>query len=283
MTLSSYPLLTTALALTLLGPLFKLSVAPFHMWTPDVYEGAPTPVTAILAAAPKIAMFVFLMRLTSGPFEALMPLWQTGLAILAVISMFAGASLAMVQSSLKRLLAYSAIAHVGFMMVGVAAGTPQGHGTTLFYLAVYALTMTALFTFLIATPIRTVEELRGYAKTDPILAAILAMMFFSLAGIPPLAGFMAKFGVFMAAVAAGYAPLAIAAVLASVVACFYPLWLIKIMYFDGPPLLKHEGQPPPIPFILQLNLALAGILTLVLGLFPTLLTTFTHPAALTLF
>lgn len=289
-TLSSYhpaalsssfpPILIVGLSLTLLGSLFKLSVVPFHMWTPDVYEGAPTPVAAILASLPKIAVFVFLMRVTMGPFQAMAEIWQPALAVLATLSMFAGAALAIVQNNLKRLLAYSAIAHVGFMLVGVVAGNVTGHGGVLFYAFIYALTMIALFATLITSGAQTVDDLKGLATRNMPLAVLLLIMFFSLAGIPPMAGFMAKFSVFLPAVEAGYTWLAVAAVLASVVACYYPLWLIKIMFFDTA--IAHPSQPKPEEansFALNFVISAAGVGILVLGVFPSLVADATLAAA----
>ncbi|RYG60522.1 MAG: NADH-quinone oxidoreductase subunit N, partial [Alphaproteobacteria bacterium] len=229
-TYAETPVILIGVTLTLLGTLFKLSVVPFHMWTPDVYEGAPTPVTAIMGALPKVAAFVVLVRLLSGPFVALDEFWQPALAWLAVASMVAGSAMAIVQTSLKRLLAYSTIANVGFVMVGVVAANALGASGTLTYIAIYGVTTLGLFAAVMASGLTTVDDLKGLAARSKWLAATFMVLLFSLAGIPPLAGFMAKLGVFSAAVAAGLNYLAVAGLLASVIALFYSLWLIKVMY-----------------------------------------------------
>ncbi|PZP39649.1 MAG: NADH-quinone oxidoreductase subunit N [Pseudomonas fluorescens] len=274
------PVLLIGVSLTLLGSLFKLSVAPFHMWTPDVYEGAPTPVTAIMGAFPKIAAFVLLVRLLEGPFAALQPQWQPTLAWLAVASMLVGGTLAIVQSSLKRLLAFSTIANVGFVLVGVVAANAQGSSGVLLYIAIYAITTLGLFAALMASGATKVSDLKGLAIRNRWLAATFMLLLFSLAGIPPLAGFMAKLSVFTAAVAAGYNLLAIAGVLASVIALFYSLWLIKVMYFDQPETLTPT---PAVASGLQVVMLVSAMLTLILGIFPTLLGNLTLAAATAIF
>lgn len=275
------PLLLTGVALTLLGVFFKLSIVPLHMWTPDVYEGAPTAVTAVMGALPKVAAFALLVRLLHGPFAGLHALWQPGLAILAVASMVAGSTLALAQSSLKRLLAYSTIANVGFMLVGVVAATPQGNGGTLFYLAIYGLTNLGMFAILIAGNLKTVADLKTFAAANPVMAATFMLFLFSLAGIPPLAGFMAKFTVFAAAVQAGFGLLAVLGVLASVIACFYSLWLIKLIYFDAAPSAPTIAQPAPMA--LQVLILVTAMLTVILGVFPGILNTLTLAAATAVF
>lgn len=274
------PVVLIGVCLTLVGSLFKLSVAPFHMWTPDVYEGAPTPVTAIMGALPKIAAFALLIRLLNGPFLGVASLWQPTLAWLAVVSMLVGSVLAIVQSSLKRLLAFSTIANVGFILVGVVAGTAAGTSATLLYLAIYTVTTIGLFAAVIAGQVSTVEDLKGLATRNPWLAAAFMLFLFSLAGIPPLAGFMAKLGVFSAAVAAGFTTLAIAGLLASVIALFYSLWLIKVMYFDAP---TNETPTPVIASGLQIVLLICAAATILLGVLPTLIGNYTLAAATAIF
>lgn len=274
------PVVLIGVSLTLLGSLFKLSVAPFHMWTPDVYEGAPTPVTAIMGALPKIAAFCLLVRLLNGPFLGLHTFWQPTLAWLAVASMLVGSTLAIVQSNLKRLLAFSTIANVGFILVGVVAATPQGTSATLLYLAIYTLTTLGLFAALMAGQLHTVDDLKGLATRNKWLAATFLFLLFSLAGIPPLAGFMAKFGVFAAAIGAGFTVLAIAGVLSSVLALFYSLWLIKVMYFDP---ATNTAEMPKVPTGLQLVLLLSVLGTIILGVLPTLIGTYTLAAATAVF
>lgn len=274
------PVILIGVALTLLGTLFKLSVVPFHMWTPDVYEGAPTPVTAIMGALPKIAAFVVLIRLLAGPFAGLDDLWQPVLAWLAVASMVAGSAMAIVQSSLKRLLAYSTIANVGFVLVGVVSASALGASGTLVYIAIYAVTTLGLFAAVMASGLNTVEDLKGLAARSKWLAATFLVLLFSLAGIPPLAGFMAKLGVFSAAVAAGLNALAIAGVLASVIALFYSLWLIKVMYFDTP---TRTAALPTIRTGYAVVMLVAVMASLLLGIFPTLIGTYTLAAATAIF
>lgn len=275
MSMQTQPLVLVALALTLLGTLFKLSVVPFHMWTPDVYEGAPTPVTALMSALPKLAAFTLLVRLTVGPFMGLHGVWQPALAALAAASMLAGATLAIIQSNLKRLLAFSTIANVGFVLVGVVAANPQGAGGALFYLVVYAITTLGLFAAIIGSGATEVKHLKGLHSRNPQLAAVFALLLFSLAGIPPLAGFMGKFLVFTAVVQAGYTGLAVLGVVASVVALFYSLWLIKVMYFEEP----AHTVTVRVPMGLQWVLGFAGAVVIVLGLMPGALSNLTLAAA----
>ena len=279
-TYAATPVILIGVVLTLLGTLFKLSVVPFHMWTPDVYEGAPTPVTAIMGALPKVAAFVVLIRLLAGPFVALDDLWQPALSILAVTSMVAGSVMAIVQTGLKRLLAYSTIANVGFVLVGVVSANALGASGTLTYIAIYAITALGLFSAIMAGGLNTVEDLKGLATRSKWLAATFMVLLFSLAGIPPLAGFMAKLGVFSAAVAAGLYPLAIAGVLASVIALFYSLWLIKLMYFDTP---TKTAALPKVRTGYAVVMLVAVMASFLLGLFPTLINTYTLAAATAIF
>ncbi len=274
------PILLVGMVLVLTAALFKLSVAPFHMWTPDVYEGAPTPVTAIMGSLPKIAAVALLIRLLAGPFDALASLWQPTLAWLAVASMLVGAVLAIAQTNLKRLLAYSTIANIGFILVGVVAANPQGASGAMLYLAIYAFTTLGLFAALMASGANNVSDLKGLATRNPYLAGTFLLLLFSLAGIPPLAGFMAKFAVFTAAVQAGLMPLAIAGVLSSVLALFYSLWLIKVMIFDHPETLTPT---PAIPLSLAYIMLLSAMATLILGIFPSLLGNLTLAAATAIF
>jgi NADH-quinone oxidoreductase subunit N len=223
------------------GLAFKVSAVPFHMWTPDVYEGAPTPVAAFFSAAPKAAALGLMARVLVVAFPgAAVPDWQQIIMFIAIASMVLGAVAAVAQTNIKRLLAYSSIANIGFALVGLAPGTPAGIAALLFYITVYV-AMT-LGSFLVVLQLRrsdgsaveTMADFAGLSKTRPGLALAMAVFMFSLAGIPPLLGFWPKFAVFQAAVAAGLLPLAIIGFIASVVAAFYYLRLIKIMYFDAP-------------------------------------------------
>jgi NADH-quinone oxidoreductase subunit N len=225
------------LVFLLAGLAFKVAAVPFHMWTPDVYQGAPTPVTAFFAAAPKIAAMALLIRVVVEPFIGLTDEWQQVITFIAIGSMVLGAFAAIGQNNIKRLMAYSAIGHVGYALVGLAAGTEAGVQGVIIYLVIY-LAMT-LGTFACILAMRTtdgmvenVSDLAGISRTNPVMAIILALLMFSLAGIPPLAGFFAKFYVFSAAVEAGLYPLAVIGVLASVVGAFYYLRVVKVMFFD---------------------------------------------------
>jgi len=221
------------------GFCFKISAVPFHMWTPDVYEGAPTPVTAFFAAAPKVAAMAMVMRGTIEAFPNIVPQWQQIVVFVSIASMLLGAFAAIGQRNIKRLMAYSSIGHMGFALIGLAAGTEEGVRGVLVYMAIY-LTMT-LGTFAVilsmwrkAGYVEEISDLSGLARTHPAMAFFLAMLLFSLAGIPPLAGFFAKFYVFLAAIKAGLYTLAVIGVIASVVGAYYYLTIIKIMYFDEP-------------------------------------------------
>jgi NADH-quinone oxidoreductase subunit N len=216
---------------------FKVSAAPFHMWTPDVYEGAPTPVTAFFAAAPKIAAMVLFARVLVGPFGPLVNDWQQIVVFIAIASMAVGAFAAIAQTNIKRLMAYSSIGHVGYALVGLAAGTETGVLGVLVYMAIYlAMNLTAFAAILCmkrdGKMVETIADLAGLARTQPLLAAALGISMFSMAGIPPLAGFFGKMYVFLAAVSAGLYALAVIGVLASVVSAFYYLRIVKVMYFD---------------------------------------------------
>ncbi len=219
------------------GLAFKLAAVPFHMWTPDVYEGAPTPVTAFLAAAPKVAAMALTIRIFYQPFGEWASQWQQIVVFISIASMLLGAFAAIGQSNIKRLLAYSGIGHIGFALVGLAAGTEQGVNSVLVYISIYLVMTLGTFACVLAlrrndAPVEQIDDLAGLAKQQPLFAGAIAIFMFSLAGIPPLAGFFGKFYVFMAAVDAGLVPLAIIGVLASVVGAYYYLRIVKIMFFD---------------------------------------------------
>lgn len=240
------------------GLAFKVSVVPFHMWTPDVYEGAPTPVTAFFAAAPKVAAMSMFIRVVVSPFEPITSDWQQILTFIAIASMLLGAFAAIGQHNIKRLMAYSSIGHMGFALVGLASGTEVGVQGVIIYLLIYMAMTLGAFACILAMRrkdgmVEEISDLAGLSKTNPIMAFMLAMILFSLAGIPPLAGFFAKFYVFLAAIEAGLYVLAVIGVLASVVGAFYYLRIIKIMYFDEP----AEGFEP-MPTELRLVLGVSG-------------------------
>ncbi|MEM9095322.1 MAG: NADH-quinone oxidoreductase subunit NuoN [Pseudomonadota bacterium] len=227
------------LAFFIAGLAFKISAAPFHMWTPDVYEGAPTPVTAFFATAPKIAAGALFARAMIEPFNGIQADWQQILAFLAICSMFLGAFAGIGQTNIKRLMAYSSIGHMGFALVGLTAGGEQGVQAMLVYLSIYLVMNIGVFAFLLTVTRNGVQatqivDFAGLAKTNPASAAAVAVLMFSLAGIPPLAGFFGKFFVFGAAVDAGLGWLAVAGVIASVISAYYYLRIVKLMYFDEP-------------------------------------------------
>jgi len=222
----------------LVGLAFKISAVPFHMWTPDVYEGAPTPVVAFFAAAPKVAAMGLLARVAFEAFGGAAEAWRQIVTVMAIGSMLLGALAAIGQTNLKRLLAYSSINNVGFALIGLAAGTQAGLSGLLFYMAVYAAMTVGAFACLIdmrdldGRPVETIDGLAGLGRLRPGMALALAVFMFSLAGIPPLLGFWPKFSVFQAGVAAGMWPLVVIGVIASVIAAYYYLRVVKTMYFD---------------------------------------------------
>ncbi len=221
------------------GLCFKVSAVPFHMWTPDVYEGAPTPVTTFFASAPKVAAIAVFMRVSLSAFPAITTQWQQIIVFVAIASMTLGAFAAIGQRNIKRLMAYSSIGHMGFALIGLAAGTAEGIQGVLVYMTIYVAMTLGTFACIISMrrnnkSFEDIADLAGLARTKPAQALALALLMFSLAGIPPLAGFFAKFYVFLAAVKAGMFTLAVLGVLASVVSCYYYLLIVKVMYFDEP-------------------------------------------------
>ncbi len=221
------------------GLAFKLAAVPFHMWTPDVYEGAPSPVTAFLAAAPKVAALGLMLRVLAGPFGTWTAEWQQIVIAVAIGSMALGALAAIGQSNIKRLMAYSGIASVGFALVGAAAGTPGGINAALVYMGIYLVMTLGTFACILQMRrggryVEQISDLAGLSRRRPTLALALAIFMFSLAGIPPLAGFIGKFYVFKAAVDAGLAWFAVVGVVLSVVGAYYYLRIVKVIYFDEP-------------------------------------------------
>ncbi len=250
------------------GFCFKISAVPFHMWTPDVYEGAPTPVTAFFAAAPKVAGIAIFVRATIVAFPGVTHSWQQIVVFVAIASMALGAFAAIGQKNIKRLMAYSSIGHMGFALVGLAAGTAEGVQGVLIYMAIYVGMTLGTFACILAmrrdgVAVENISDLAGLSRTKPAMAFMFAMLLFSLAGVPPLAGFFGKFYVFLAAVNAGLFTLAVLGVLSSVVGAFYYLAIVKVMYFD---------QPAPafqrMPALVGLMLAVFGTLNIVFFLYP---------------
>lgn len=221
------------------GLAFKVAAVPFHMWTPDVYEGSPTPITAYFAMAPKIAAMALFLRAVIEPFPDALHQWRQVIIFISILSMALGSVAAIGQTNIKRLMAYSSIGHMGYTLLGLAAGSTAGVEGVLIYLTIYLITNAGVFSCILAMKrngvmVETIEDLSGLARTQPRLAFALALLMLSLAGLPPLAGFFAKFYVFLAAIEAHlYAP-AVFGVLASVVGAYYYLRIVKIMYFDEP-------------------------------------------------
>jgi NADH-quinone oxidoreductase subunit N len=221
------------------GLAFKVSAVPFHMWTPDVYEGAPTPVTAYFATAAKVAALCLFLRAILTPFPDLIHQWRQIIVFISVLSMALGAIAALGQKNIKRLMAYSSIGHMGYALLGLAAGTTLGVRGVLIYLAIYVATNLGVFACIQAMrrggkAVEGISDLAGLARTDLKLAVLFSMLFLSLAGLPPLAGFFAKFYVFLAAIQAGLVIPAVLGVLASAVGLVYYLKLVKVMFFDEP-------------------------------------------------
>ncbi len=247
--------LIVGLVFLISGLAFKVSAVPFHMWTPDVYEGASTPATAFFAIAPKVAAMALLVRVMIAPFYGAVDYWQQVISFIAILSMGYGAFAALRQTNIKRLMAYSSISHMGFALVGLAAGTEQGVQSVLIYLLIYLEmnigTFAAILTMRVkGQMVEGIDDLAGLGKNNPMLGLVLAILFFSLAGIPPLAGFFGKFYVFLAAIDANLYTLAVLGVLSSVVGAYYYLRLIKIIYFDEP------AEPFERPIGLEMKLIL---------------------------
>jgi NADH-quinone oxidoreductase subunit N len=250
------------LVFVMAGLAFKISAVPFHMWTPDVYEGAPTPVTAFFAAAPKMAAMALLVRVTMQAFEPIAADWQQIIVFVSIASMALGAFAAIGQKNIKRLMAYSSIAHMGFALVGLAANSEAGVRGVIIYMAIYLVMTLGTFAFILAMRrrdgnVETIADLSGLSSTNPVMATILTILMFSLAGIPPLAGFWAKWYVFLAAIDAKLYALAVIGVLCSVVGAYYYLRIIKIMWFDEP-----VGAFSPMASELRLVLGASGAFVL---------------------
>jgi NADH-quinone oxidoreductase subunit N len=253
------------LVFILSGLAFKVSAVPFHMWTPDVYQGAPTPVAAFFGTAPKVAAMGLLVRVTVEAFGGLQADWQPIIIFMSLASMALGAVGAIGQTNLKRLLAYSAIANIGFALIGLAAGTADGIAAVLFYLALYLVMKLGAFVCLLALvdadgqPREELSDLAGLVRTKPGIASALAIFMLSLAGLPPLLGFMPKLKVFSAAVEAELWPLAILGVLSSVIAAFFYLRVVKLMFFDSPADVRIvPGNQGANPAIMAVTAAIAS-------------------------
>jgi NADH-quinone oxidoreductase subunit N len=229
--------LTVGLVFVLVGIAFKIAAVPFHMWTPDVYQGAPTPVTAFFSSAAKVAAMAILLRFTQSALPGAASQWQQIIIFLSIASMALGAFAAIGQRNIKRLLAYSSIGHIGFVLIGLAANNAEGTAGVLIYLAIYVPMTLGAFACVLSMRrkggnVEDISELSGLANTNLPFAFVLGLLMFSMAGIPPLAGFWAKWYVFLPAIKAGLYPLAVIGVVTSVIGAFYYLRIVKIMFFD---------------------------------------------------
>ncbi len=269
----SHLLYTFGLVFVLIGLAFKLGVVPFHMWVPDVYHGAPTPVTLFIGSAPKLAAFAMAIRLLADGLGSLASEWQMMLVLLSVASMAIGNLVAIAQTNMKRMLAYSTISHMGFLLLGLLSAQTAGYAASMFYVIVYAVTSMGAFGSLIVLSSRDCESDRladfaGLSKRNPWIAFLMLIIIFSLAGVPPFAGFWAKWFVLKEVVAAGYSWLAIVAVVFSLIGAYYYLRVIKLMYFDEP-----DSDAPPITAgdDVRMVFAVNGLTILLLGLLPGIL------------
>jgi len=252
------------------GLAFKLGAVPFHMWTPDVYEGAPTPVTAFFAAAPKLAAMGLFLRVLLGPFGELGGQWQQVVILMSLGSMILGAFAAINQRNIKRMLAYSGIGHIGYALIGLATLDPEGYEAVLVYMGIYYVTVVGTFACVLAMvrqgrSVEGIDDLAGLSRTHPGMAALMTVFMFSMAGVPPFAGFFGKLYVFLAAIEAELYTLAILGVLSSVVAAFYYLRIVKIIYFDEAP---TETLDRPTDRPIALIQGAAGIAVLLFFLLP---------------
>jgi NADH-quinone oxidoreductase subunit N len=271
------------LVFLLAGLCFKVSAVPFHMWTPDVYEGAPTPVTAFFATAPKVAALAVFTRVTLTAFPSILTQWQQIVVFVSIASMALGSFAAIGQRNIKRLMAYSSIGHMGFALVGLAAGTVEGAQGVLVYVSIYVAMTLGSFAIILSIKrngqnFENISDFAGLSRTNPLLAFFFAMLLFSLAGVPPLAGFFAKWYVFVAAIKAGLFTLSVIGVLTSVVGAYYYLSIVKTMYFDEP-LTRLD----PVRIELGTVLTLAGLFNILFFVYPGPLVSAASLAARSLF
>jgi NADH-quinone oxidoreductase subunit N len=277
------PGLIVGIVFVVAGLAFKVSAVPFHMWTPDVYEGAPTPVTSFMGTAPKVAAMALLVRVMATPFGHLLGSWQQLIVLVSIASMLLGSLAAIGQRNIKRLMAYSSIGHMGYVLIGLAAGTPNGIRGVLIYLVTYVFMNAGTFACIIAMRRRGrmlegIADLAGLGRTDPALAAALTVFMFSMAGIPPFSGFWGKYFIFTAAVQQGMWTLAVIGVLTSVIGAYYYIRIIKVMYFDAP-----EEAFDPRPASLSVVVAASGLFTMFFFVFPAPLVAAAEAAAKVLF
>ena len=281
--LNASPGLIVGLVFVLVGLAFKVSAVPFHMWTPDVYEGAPTSVTVFFATAPKVAAMSLLLRVMAMPFGHLVGAWQLLIVLMSLGSMVLGAFAAIGQTNIKRLMAYSSIGHMGYALIGLAVGTPEGIRGVLVYMVIYVFMTAGTFACIIAMrrngrAVEQISDLAGLGSNDPGLAMLLAVFMFSLAGIPLMSGFFGKLYIFLAAVQGGMWTLAVVGVLASVVGAFYYIRVVKVIYFDAPA-AAFDRRAPSLSFVA----AATGLFTAFFFLFPAPFVAAAQHAAVALF
>jgi NADH-quinone oxidoreductase subunit N len=280
---SATPGLVVGIVFVLVGLAFKVSAVPFHMWTPDVYEGAPTSVTVFFATGPKVAAMALLLRVMGTSFASLVGAWQILVVIVSIASMVLGAFAAIGQTSMKRLMAYSSIGHMGFALIGLSVGTAAGVRGTLVYMVIYVFMTAGTIGCIMAMrrhgrAVEKISDLAGLGANDPALALALAVFMFALAGIPLLSGFFAKLYIFLAAVQGGLYALAVIGVLTSVVGAFYYIRIVKVMYFD-PPAERFDPRPASLSFVV----AVTGLFTGFFFLFPAPIVAAAQAAAGVLF
>jgi NADH-quinone oxidoreductase subunit N len=262
-------LLVFGLVFVVAGLAFKLGAVPFHMWVPDVYQGAPTPMVMIIGSAPKLAAFAFVMRLLVEGLHSQVSHWSAMLIILAVLSMALGNISAIAQTNIKRMFAYSSIAHIGFFLLGVLSGGLDGYGAAMFYIVVYVLMTLGAFGMITLLSHEgyeadTLDAFKGLNQRSPWLAFIMLLLMFSMAGVPPTAGFYAKFSVLEAIINTGHIELAVVAVMFSLIGAFYYLRIVKLMYFDAPESHEPIRIQPDSGLLISLN----GLAVLALGVMP---------------
>ncbi len=275
---------TFGLVFVLAGLAFKISAVPFHMWTPDVYQGAPTSVTALFAIVPKVAAMALLMRLLFEPFLAMSDQWVQIVYFISLMSMIVGAFAAVAQDDIKRLLAYSSIGNMGYALIGLVAGTPEGAGGVVLYLMIYMIMTAGVFAVVLCMrrqglSVYKIDDLAGLSKHSPVLAYAMAILMFSMSGIPPAAGFFGKLIVFNAAVSEGYYILATLGILTSVVAAYYYLRVIKVMFFDD----SENAFDAGIPFARQVVLFVSIVFVLGFVIKPSIFIESSMHAAAVLF
>ncbi|MFZ3071693.1 MAG: NADH-quinone oxidoreductase subunit N [Thermodesulfobacteriota bacterium] len=273
------PVLGIALILMVAGFAFKVAGVPFHMWAPDAYEGAPTPITGFISVASKAAAFAAMIRIFMGGLGPAYDKWFVLVALISVASMFYGNITAIAQSNIKRMLAYSSIGHAGYALLGVAVGTGEGAGSVMFYSLVYVFMTLGAFTIVVVLRKEgrdgeTIEDYAGLSKTHPLLAFLMMVFMFSLAGIPPAAGFMGKFYVFMALIHKGMIGLAIAAVLMSAVAAYFYIRVIMLMYMKEPAFVHETAPSKGVSYALAVSL----VMVVALGVYPNYVIEFVRMA-----